>query len=182
VKPEKAARYTGMDVTEGKSFTVDHISITDRDGNQREVKLEGAKSTAAAGLQATKDLAKESGLEISDEQAQKDINRQAEEMLVNFEEIAKLDPELAKQIEEQHPEIKDLLAKARELASNRKAENDEPTGNAGAVPETSSERAPELRADGEEAGTPPASSWRINPSSPKPTSRSKAWHPRRTSL
>jgi 2'-5' RNA ligase len=166
VKPEKAARYTGMDVTEGKSFTVDHISITDRDGNQREVKLEGAKSTAAAGLQATKDLAKESGLEISDEQAQKDINRQAEEMLVNFEEIAKFDPELAKQIEEQHPEIKDLLAKARELASNRKAANDEPTGNARAVPEASSERAPELRADGEEAGTPPAVPGKPAPAAP----------------
>lgn len=43
VKPEKAERYTGMKVTEGKKFTVDRIAIADRNGNHDIVKLEGKK-------------------------------------------------------------------------------------------------------------------------------------------
>jgi N12 class adenine-specific DNA methylase/GGDEF domain-containing protein len=46
VKPDRAARYTGMTVTEGKQFTVDSIAITDRNGNETPVKLEG-KATPA---------------------------------------------------------------------------------------------------------------------------------------
>ena len=43
VDPEKAGRYTGMTVTEGKKFTVDKVYITDREGNAEAVKLEGRK-------------------------------------------------------------------------------------------------------------------------------------------
>jgi hypothetical protein len=43
VKPEKASRYTGMSVTDGKKFTVDSISITDRNGDETEVPLKGKK-------------------------------------------------------------------------------------------------------------------------------------------
>jgi 2'-5' RNA ligase len=41
VKPEKAAKYTGMADTEGKRFTVNSISIAKRDGSQTRVRLEG---------------------------------------------------------------------------------------------------------------------------------------------
>jgi 2'-5' RNA ligase len=41
VDPAKADRYVGMSVTEGKTFTVDKVYITDRDGNAEAVKLEG---------------------------------------------------------------------------------------------------------------------------------------------
>lgn len=43
VKPEAADRYTGMSATNGKKFTVNSIAITDRDGNQTEVKLGGSQ-------------------------------------------------------------------------------------------------------------------------------------------
>ena len=41
VKPEAAAKYTGMDETAGKKFLVRSIAITDRDGNVEEVPLRG---------------------------------------------------------------------------------------------------------------------------------------------
>lgn len=47
VDPEKADRYVGMDVTAGKRFTVDEVAITDKQGEQEVVKLEGKKSVAA---------------------------------------------------------------------------------------------------------------------------------------
>ena len=43
VRPEAAPRYVGMSVTEGKKFPVKEIAITDREGNQQIVKLEGRK-------------------------------------------------------------------------------------------------------------------------------------------
>jgi N12 class adenine-specific DNA methylase/broad specificity phosphatase PhoE/2'-5' RNA ligase len=43
VDPEKADRYVGMSVTEGKKFTVDEVAITDKQGQQQVVKLEGKK-------------------------------------------------------------------------------------------------------------------------------------------
>jgi broad specificity phosphatase PhoE len=43
VDPEKADRYVGMDVTAGKKFTVDEVAITDKQGEQEVVKLEGKK-------------------------------------------------------------------------------------------------------------------------------------------
>jgi 2'-5' RNA ligase len=43
VKPEAAGRYVGMSLTHGAKFPVNSISITDRDGKQEEVKLEGKK-------------------------------------------------------------------------------------------------------------------------------------------
>jgi N12 class adenine-specific DNA methylase/2'-5' RNA ligase len=45
VHPDKVGRYTGMNVTEGKTFTVDQIAITDREGQQEMVKLEGKGAT-----------------------------------------------------------------------------------------------------------------------------------------
>ena len=44
VDPEKADRYVGMDVTHGKKFTVDEVAITDKQGEQEVVKLEGKKA------------------------------------------------------------------------------------------------------------------------------------------
>src|SRR5205807_481747 len=41
VKPEAADRYVGMGVTAGKTFKVSSIAITDREGKQEEIKLEG---------------------------------------------------------------------------------------------------------------------------------------------
>jgi len=41
VQPDKASRYVGMNVTQGKKFTVDQIAITDREGKQEMVKLGG---------------------------------------------------------------------------------------------------------------------------------------------
>ena len=41
VKPEKADRYVGMDVTHGKKFTVDKVAIMDRNGGKEVVKLGG---------------------------------------------------------------------------------------------------------------------------------------------
>jgi len=47
VDPKKADRYVGMKLTEGKSFTIDEIGITDRNGNAEMVKLEGKKAEEA---------------------------------------------------------------------------------------------------------------------------------------
>ena len=44
VDPAKADRYVGMDVTHGKKFTVDEVAITDKQGEQEVVKLEGKKA------------------------------------------------------------------------------------------------------------------------------------------
>lgn len=41
VHPDKADRYVGMSVTEGKKFRVSHIAITDRNGKAEEIPLEG---------------------------------------------------------------------------------------------------------------------------------------------
>lgn len=41
VKPQAAGRYVGMNVTAGKKFTVNEIAISDRDGRQELVKLQG---------------------------------------------------------------------------------------------------------------------------------------------
>ncbi len=41
VKPDRANRYVGMDVTDGKSFHVDSIAISGRDGKQEVVELKG---------------------------------------------------------------------------------------------------------------------------------------------
>ena len=41
VKPESADKYVGMDATEGKTFRIDKIAISKRDGSQEIVKLEG---------------------------------------------------------------------------------------------------------------------------------------------
>ena len=46
VDPEKADRYVGMDVTEGKKFTVSEIAISKKDGSQEMVKLEGEEGAA----------------------------------------------------------------------------------------------------------------------------------------
>src|SRR5208283_63313 len=45
VDPAKADRYVGMNLTEGRKFPVHEIVITDRDGKQQVVKLEGKPST-----------------------------------------------------------------------------------------------------------------------------------------
>jgi broad specificity phosphatase PhoE len=47
VDPAKADRYVGMNVTEGKKFTVSEIAISKKDGSQEVVKLEGKKAEAA---------------------------------------------------------------------------------------------------------------------------------------
>jgi 2'-5' RNA ligase superfamily len=52
VKPESADRYTGMTVTDGKKFRVDSIAISDRNGNQEVVKLEGAAAAPKKRLTA----------------------------------------------------------------------------------------------------------------------------------
>lgn len=44
VKPEVADRYKGLDSTAGKSFRVDKIAISDRNGNKEEVPLLGKES------------------------------------------------------------------------------------------------------------------------------------------
>jgi GGDEF domain-containing protein/2'-5' RNA ligase len=41
VKPEVADKYVGMDATDGKTFAVDEIAISKRDGSQEVVKLKG---------------------------------------------------------------------------------------------------------------------------------------------
>lgn len=46
VAPDKAQRYIGMSVTEGKKFPVTSISVTDREGKQEEIPLRGAKGGA----------------------------------------------------------------------------------------------------------------------------------------
>jgi GGDEF domain-containing protein/2'-5' RNA ligase len=46
VKPEKTARYVGMDVTAGKKFPVNEIAITNRNGEQEVVKLNGKSGQA----------------------------------------------------------------------------------------------------------------------------------------
>jgi 2'-5' RNA ligase len=57
VKPEKASRYVGMSVTSGQKFPVSEIAITDRQGNQQVVKLEGKGETTAAAPALPRDLA-----------------------------------------------------------------------------------------------------------------------------
>lgn len=47
VKPEAADKYVGMDVTEGKTFEVKSVSITDRDGGSEEVPLKATGSPRA---------------------------------------------------------------------------------------------------------------------------------------
>lgn len=49
VKPEAAKKYEGMDTTEGKKFLVTAIAITDRDGGQQVVKLEGSGQRSVIG-------------------------------------------------------------------------------------------------------------------------------------
>lgn len=49
VKPEKADRYVGMDVTHGKKFTVDQVMISHKDGSAEVVKLGGAPAKAPLG-------------------------------------------------------------------------------------------------------------------------------------
>ena len=48
VKPEAADRYVGMDVTEGKTFRVDSVTISYRDGSTEEIKLEGRPESLQA--------------------------------------------------------------------------------------------------------------------------------------
>ena len=55
VKPEAADKYVGMDATEGKTFTVDEIAISKRDGSQEVVKLKGVKSGAVTSPQGAGD-------------------------------------------------------------------------------------------------------------------------------
>ena len=43
VKPDRANRYVGMAVTEGKKFKIDRVAITDRFGHEEIVRLEGKK-------------------------------------------------------------------------------------------------------------------------------------------
>lgn len=50
VKPEKADRYVGMSPTAGKKFTVNSIAVTDRQGNQEEVKLGGKSEVKPAAV------------------------------------------------------------------------------------------------------------------------------------
>lgn len=44
VKPDKVAQHVGKPDTEGKTFNVNHISISDRDGNKEDVPMLGGKS------------------------------------------------------------------------------------------------------------------------------------------
>lgn len=55
VKPEKADRYVGMSITHGKKFTVTHVAVTDRNGNEDHVKLEGKPKTIADVAQPKRD-------------------------------------------------------------------------------------------------------------------------------
>jgi N12 class adenine-specific DNA methylase/2'-5' RNA ligase len=43
VKPEAVDKYVGDESTAGKTFTVDHVAISDRNGNKEVVKLEGKR-------------------------------------------------------------------------------------------------------------------------------------------
>lgn len=112
------------------------------------------ESLAARGPEATAELGRESSPAIAElpqedqhAAAESDIHAQADQMRMNLEEIAEHDPELAKRIEEEHPSVKAILAKSRELASNREAQNETgrdenavrqaPTVNAGEVRENS---------------------------------------------
>ena len=56
VKPEAASKYVGMDVTDGKTFTIDQVAIITKDGKQSVVKFgtkpSGEKIAAAADLEA----------------------------------------------------------------------------------------------------------------------------------
>lgn len=52
VRPAVADRYVGMDVTDGKKFLIDRIAITDRNGNQSIVRLEGQRDTNGSGGQS----------------------------------------------------------------------------------------------------------------------------------
>lgn len=45
VKPEAVEKYVGMTETEGKKFRIDSVAVSDRNGNLKEIKLEG-KSAA----------------------------------------------------------------------------------------------------------------------------------------
>ena len=56
VKPDKADRYVGMEITKGKKFTVNEIAISKKDGSQEVVKLEGKKA-AGVKLEAAKNEA-----------------------------------------------------------------------------------------------------------------------------
>jgi hypothetical protein len=46
VKPEAAGKYKGMTDTEGKTFRVNSVAITDRDGNAKEIPLQGSPKLA----------------------------------------------------------------------------------------------------------------------------------------
>jgi len=52
VDPAKAARYVGMEVTNGKKFTIDSVTISKKDGTQEVVKLQGRKPGEAPRPQA----------------------------------------------------------------------------------------------------------------------------------
>lgn len=49
VKPETARKYVGMSETDGKKFHVKSIALTDRNGNAKEIPLEGGKSQQLEG-------------------------------------------------------------------------------------------------------------------------------------
>jgi 2'-5' RNA ligase len=51
VKPDKAKRYIGMSITEGRKFTIDTIAITDQNGNETPVRLKGKQNTRAVASQ-----------------------------------------------------------------------------------------------------------------------------------
>lgn len=84
VKPEKADRYVGMSVTDGKKFPVNEIQISDRFGNQQSVKLEGkkpgllerAKNAVVSAEQKVHDFVNSDTVGLGEE-----INRRANENL-----------------------------------------------------------------------------------------------------
>lgn len=60
VKPEAVSRYTGMAVTEGKTFPVNEIAITNREGVQEVVSLKGGANEQRNGVEQDKSHAPES--------------------------------------------------------------------------------------------------------------------------
>lgn len=51
VKPDAAEKYVGMKETEGKTFQVRSIAITDKNGDAKEIPLKGGNTVAPAGLE-----------------------------------------------------------------------------------------------------------------------------------
>ena len=121
VKPDRAHRYLAMNVTKGQKFPVSEIAITDRQGKQQVVKLEGKVSPTAAAVAS-------SGGSDTSTRSRSDVSRGSDSDVDERREFAAHEVEEAPAVATRRPkeeidrDIDALTAKATE---RQKAAKDE---------------------------------------------------------